>query len=123
MGCEAQPQPNVLVTEEGRAVLTDFGLGTYPGARALTRQAEPLGTPQYLSPQALHPRQRYWRRAEPRYEAGPTDDVYALGVTAWRLIMDTYPPGERVSPGLTKGQHPACGAQAAGSHQGESAPR
>jgi hypothetical protein len=101
---------NVLVTEEGRAVLTDFGLGTYPGARALTRQAEPLGTPQYLSPQALHHRQRFWRRAEPRYEAGPTDDVYALGVTAWRLVTGAYPPGEGVSPELMSGTSPELGA-------------
>jgi tRNA A-37 threonylcarbamoyl transferase component Bud32 len=83
---------NVLVTEEGRAVLTDFGLGTYRGASALTRQAEPLGTPQYLTPQALLHREKYWGRAQPRYEASAADDVFALGMTAWRLMTGAYPP-------------------------------
>jgi hypothetical protein len=82
---------NVLVTEEGRAVLTDFGLGTYRGASVLTRQAEPLGTPQYLSPQALLHREKYWRRAQPRYEASAADDMFALGMTAWRLMAGSYP--------------------------------
>ncbi len=82
---------NVLVTEEGHAVLTDFGLGTYRGAGVLTRHAQPVGTPQYLSPQALLHREKYWRRAQPRYEASSSDDVFALGMTAWRLMTGTYP--------------------------------
>jgi serine/threonine protein kinase len=82
---------NVLVTEEGRAVLTDFGLGTYRGAGVLTRHAQPVGTPQYLSPQALLHREKYWRRAQPRYEASSSDDMFALGMTAWRLMTGSYP--------------------------------
>jgi hypothetical protein len=82
---------NVLVTEEGHAVLMDFGLGTYRGAGVLTRHAQPVGTPQYLSPQALLHREKYWRRAQPRYEASSADDVFALGMTAWRLMTGTYP--------------------------------
>ncbi len=101
---------NVLVTQEGRAVLTDFGSAIYPGASVLTRQATPVGTRQYLSPQALHHWQRFWGRAAPRYEAGSADDVYALGVTAWRLVTGTYPPGERVSPELMSGASPEMGA-------------
>lgn len=83
---------NVLVSEEGRAVLTDFGMGTYRGAAVLTRHAQPVGTPRYLSPQALLHREKYWRRAEPRYEASAADDVYAVGMTAWRLMTGSYPP-------------------------------
>jgi serine/threonine protein kinase len=117
---------NVLVTQEGRAVLTDFGLGTYRGASVLTRQAEPVGTPQYLSPQALLHRERYWRRGQPRYEASPADDVYAAGVTAWYLVTGTYLPfptdseegeggalgvyGGRVSPEDLEGVPPECAA-------------
>ncbi|HVG62430.1 MAG TPA: serine/threonine-protein kinase [Hyalangium sp.] len=93
---------NVLVTEEGRAVLTDFGLGTYRGASVLTRQAEPLGTPRYLSPQALLHREKYWGRAQPRYEASAADDVFALGMTAWRLMTGTYSP-PRMDPEEAKG--------------------
>jgi hypothetical protein len=117
---------NVLVTEEGRAVLTDFGLGTYRGAGVLTRQAQPLGTPQYLSPQALLHREKYWRRAQPRYEANSADDVFAMGMTAWRLMTGTYPPpsagpeevegdplrgyGVKVSPEDLKGVSPEVAA-------------
>jgi tRNA A-37 threonylcarbamoyl transferase component Bud32 len=88
---------NVLVTEEGHAVLTDLGLGTYRGASVLTRQAEPLGTPLYLSPQGMLHREKHRLRARPRYEPDPADDVYAAGVMAWRLVTGTYPP-DRMGP-------------------------
>jgi serine/threonine protein kinase len=83
---------NVLVTEEGRAVLMDFGSATYRGARVLTKPRFPVGTPNYWSPEAQLFEYRFSRRATARYEAGPADDVYALGVMAHRLVTGNYPP-------------------------------
>ncbi|EAU68520.1 protein kinase [Stigmatella aurantiaca DW4/3-1] len=84
-----------------RAFLTDFGSGNFKGAPPLTWQAMPPCTPAYLSPQAC-------RFAALRpfhhipYTATPADDVFALGVTAYRLVTDEYPPP--AEPGLdTKG--------------------
>jgi hypothetical protein len=83
---------NVLVTEEGRAVLTDFGSASYRGARVLTRPKAPVGTQRYWSPEAQMFQYRFGRHASARYEAGPADDVYALGVMAYRLVTGEYPP-------------------------------
>ncbi|WP_224244262.1 serine/threonine-protein kinase [Hyalangium gracile] len=88
---------NVLVSPEGRAFLMDFGAGDFKGARTLTRELLPPGTPYYRSPQALrfHWVHRHERGAH--YEPGPADDVYALGVTAYVLVTGGYPPC-RVEP-------------------------
>ncbi|MBZ4420955.1 serine/threonine protein kinase [Myxococcus sp. RHSTA-1-4] len=83
---------NVLVREaDGWPFLTDFGSGHFLGAAPLTEPPFPPGTPAYRSPEA-------WRSArrpvpEPVLPYAPTaaDDVFALGVTAWRLLTDEYP--------------------------------
>jgi serine/threonine protein kinase len=85
---------NILVRRsDGRAVLMDFGVGSYPSAARLTWQPLPPGTPPYRSPEAW----LFERRSEPsqsaRYLAGPADDVYALGVTAYKLVTGEYPLG------------------------------
>ena len=42
---------NVLLTAEGRAVLTDFGIATMAGDPALTSTGVVLGSPSYMSPE------------------------------------------------------------------------
>jgi serine/threonine protein kinase len=82
---------NVLVRADGQAFLTDFGSSIYPGATPLTWEPLPPGTATYRSVEA-------WRHGitlrprNVRYDAQPTDDLFALGITAYRLVTDSYPP-------------------------------
>jgi eukaryotic-like serine/threonine-protein kinase len=83
---------NVLVRRsDGRAVLTDLGTGRYPDAVTLTPPGVHLGTPAYCSPEAGLFELQSLRDRSARYAAGPADDVYALGVTACRLVTGEYP--------------------------------
>jgi len=84
---------NVLVrTGDGTAVLMDFGSGYFRGAPVLTRQPPPPGTERYWSPECLRFQMKRLRQPTRRYEAGPADDLYALGVMAYRLVTGVYPP-------------------------------
>ncbi|WP_224246105.1 serine/threonine protein kinase [Hyalangium gracile] len=82
---------NVLVTVEGRAVLLDWGCGTYAGAKELTDSVLPPGTSSYRTPEAHRWVWAHRKTGEP-YEAGPPDDIYALGVAAYRMCTRMYPP-------------------------------
>jgi len=84
---------NALVRPaDGRLFQMDFGAGNYKGAERLTSSPLPPGTHLYRSPEAwefdLH---QGWRHLA-LYVAGPADDVFALGVMAYRLVTDEYPP-------------------------------
>jgi serine/threonine protein kinase len=83
---------NILVERGGRAVLMDYGSCTWAGAPPLTETLMPPNTPEYRSPEALRFQWSHWRMQEARYETRPADDVYALGVTAYRLVTRVYPP-------------------------------
>ncbi|MFL5347041.1 MAG: serine/threonine-protein kinase [Hyalangium sp.] len=83
---------NILVTAGGRAVLLDWGGGTYAGAKALTDTLLPPGTSIYRAPEAVRWAWAHRRAKGESYQANPSDDVYALGVTAYRVCTGTYPP-------------------------------
>jgi eukaryotic-like serine/threonine-protein kinase len=83
---------NVLVRHsDGRAMLTDFGLGSFPGAELLTPPDVCLGTPLYRSPQAGLFELNSRRDGSARFVHLPSDDLYALGMTACRLLTGEYP--------------------------------
>jgi hypothetical protein len=84
---------NLLVEASGlRAFLTDFGAGNYAGAARLTREGLPPGTDTYRSPEAWAFALHCPRNSTAVYEARPADDVFALGVSAYRLVTGVYPP-------------------------------
>jgi serine/threonine protein kinase len=87
---------NILVRRaDSGAVLTDFGTGIYPGATTLTPPMGFPGTQAYRSPESWMFELQFYREPAARYFAGPADDLYALGVTACRLLTGEYPePGE-----------------------------
>lgn len=83
---------NVVVRRaDGRAFLTDFGTGIYPGAAPLTPPFFLPGTPVYRPPGAALHQQQFPRARSAPHLAGPPDDLYALGVTACKLLTDAYP--------------------------------
>ncbi|KFE61960.1 serine/threonine protein kinase [Hyalangium minutum] len=83
---------NVLMRHsDGRAVLLDFGAGNYPCAARLTWELLPPGTPPYRAPEAWLFERRSEHVQDAHYVAGPADDVYALGVTAYRLVTGEHP--------------------------------
>jgi serine/threonine protein kinase len=84
---------NILVRVlDRRAVLTDFGSCHFQGAERLTWQSLAPATPEYLSPQAVLFFLRGLHHPDSYYPPSPADDLYALGVTAYRLVMGQYPP-------------------------------
>jgi eukaryotic-like serine/threonine-protein kinase len=83
---------NILVEPEGRAVLVDFGSGTWMGAPPLTEWVVPPNTREYRSPESLRLEWSPSRKHGVLYETRPADDLYALGVAAYRLMAGVYPP-------------------------------
>ncbi len=83
---------NVIIRRaDGRPVLVDFGAGDYDGATPLTSAPLPPGTPPYRSPEALRFQREHRIAEEAHYDFRPTDEVYALGVTLYRVLTDEYP--------------------------------
>ncbi len=84
---------NVLVRlSDRRPFLIDFGSAYVQGEERLTWQSLPPVTLAYLSPQAALFDLGLIRQPHAYYFASPADDLFALGVTAYRLVMGQYPP-------------------------------
>jgi serine/threonine protein kinase len=84
---------NVLVRgADVWAFLTDFGAGHFRGAATLTSKLLPPGTPAYRSPEAQAFVHAFRRHPTAHYPASTCDDLFALGVMAYRLVTDVYPP-------------------------------
>ncbi|MFC4532836.1 serine/threonine-protein kinase, partial [Sphaerisporangium dianthi] len=77
---------NVLLTEGGRVVLTDFGIATMPEETALTTTGNLSGTPAFIPPERLqgHP-------------AVPESDLWSLGATLYAAV-EGRPPFDRGAP-------------------------
>ncbi len=71
---------NVLVTGEGRAVLTDFGIATFAEDLALTQAGMVVGTPGFTAPERI--------RGE---IATPAADLWSLGATLYAAVEGRGP--------------------------------
>jgi serine/threonine protein kinase len=77
--------------EDDHVVLVDFGSCIFRGAPVPTDDPALPGTPQYDSPQFQLHQWKYRRQPPVHYETTAADDVYALGVTAYRVTTGRYP--------------------------------
>ena len=76
---------------DSRLFLTDLGSSIFPGADPFTPPPVPPGTPAYRSPEAWLFSVQHSRAFTSTYSAGPADDLFALGVTACKLVTGAYP--------------------------------
>jgi len=77
---------NVMLTDDGRVLLTDFGIATVAGDAALTQTGLLTGSPGYIAPERL--------RGE---SDGPPADLWSLGVTLF-MAVEGHAPFARANP-------------------------
>ncbi|MFI6905500.1 serine/threonine-protein kinase [Nonomuraea sp. NPDC050394] len=71
---------NVLLADDGRVVLTDFGIATLEAEQGLTATGHLVGTPAYMPPERLN-----------GLPAGPESDLWALGATLYTAVEGRPP--------------------------------
>nr|WP_256223789.1 serine/threonine-protein kinase [Streptomyces sp. ok210] len=80
---------NVLVSQGGRVVLTDFGIAMVEGSPSLTLTGEMVGSPEFLAPErALG------------HQPGPASDLWALGIMLYRAA-EGHTPFRQSTPLMT----------------------
>jgi serine/threonine protein kinase len=95
---------NVLITAEGRAVLTDFGIATVAGDPGLTQAGMVMGTPGFCAPERI--------RGAP---ASPASDLWSLGATLYAAVeghgpFDCQGSAMAVLANIVHGDPPAAGS-------------
>lgn len=71
---------NVLLQDDGRVVLTDFGIALVEGTGTLTRTGDVIGSPDYLAPE----------RALGKHPGTPSD-LWSLGATLYAAVEGMSP--------------------------------
>ncbi len=73
---------NVMLGDDGRVILSDFGIAKSLDAPGMTSTGVIVGTPDYMSPEQIDSKQ------------GPLDgrsDIYSLGVMTYRMVTGARP--------------------------------
>ena len=78
---------NILITDDGTALITDFGISRAFGDTSLTSTGMLTGTPAYLAPEVA-------RGAS----STPASDVFSLGSTLYAAVEGTPPFGAGENP-------------------------
>ena len=71
---------NIMMSADGRVVLTDFGIATVEGGPSITRTGALIGSPEYMPPERL--------------EGAPADhrgDLWSIGVTLYAAVEGSSP--------------------------------
>ncbi|HEY7683487.1 MAG TPA: serine/threonine-protein kinase [Gemmatimonadales bacterium] len=84
---------NILIDEEGFAVITDFGIAKAAQGETLTRSGTTVGTPSYLSPEACSGE-----------IVGPAADQYSLGIVGYEMVTGQLPFSADSSLGMMYAQ-------------------
>ncbi|MFE5187196.1 serine/threonine-protein kinase [Streptomyces sp. NPDC056628] len=77
---------NVLLADDGRVLLTDFGIAQIEGDTTITRTGEVVGSVDYLAPERVR-----------GHDPGPASDLWALGATLFTAV-EGRSPFRRTSP-------------------------
>ncbi|MBU6532653.1 serine/threonine-protein kinase [Streptomyces mayonensis] len=77
---------NVLLGDDGRVLLTDFGIAQIEGDSTITRTGEVVGSVDYLAPERVR-----------GHDPGPSSDLWALGATLYTAV-EGRSPFRRTSP-------------------------
>lgn len=72
--------PNVIVGEDDRVKVTDFGIARAIGDSTLTATGSVLGTAHYISPEQAS-----------GTEIGPATDIYSLGIVLYEMLTGSLP--------------------------------
>ena len=71
---------NIFLRDDGRAVLTDFGIASLEGDATLTREGALVGSPSYMAPERVSHK-----------PSGPASDLWSLGATLYTLVEGSPP--------------------------------
>ena len=83
---------NIMIDENGWAVVTDFGIAKVDDGAGLTATGTTVGTPQYMSPEQFHDK-----------PVTGASDQYSLGIVAYEMLTGRKPfDGKSVAEIITK---------------------
>ena len=82
---------NLMLDEQGKLWISDFGLARFDANASLTATGDVLGTVRYMSPEQV---------AGKRNLVDPATDVYSLGITLYELatLQDAFAGSDRTPP-------------------------